>query len=239
VAHAPHLRLTVAERAELQRRTLRVLVGGQILAALAGSSASAGALLAFDITGSDALASLPLALVVVGSSLTVVPTSAISAAPGGASVSRSLATAAVGATGIVVAGALESFPLLCGASVAFGAGDSAVLLARYAAADLSAPEERGRAISRVVFATTFGAVVGPNLLSPAGAAASALRLPALTGLYLFAAGAFALGALVLFALLRPDPHAGATASSSSASSSACTSQACSALHRSPAGSPTA
>jgi hypothetical protein len=87
VAHAPHLRLTVAERAELQRRTLRVLVGGQILAALAGSSASAGALLAFDITGSDALASLPLALVVVGSSLTVVPTSAISAAPGGASVS--------------------------------------------------------------------------------------------------------------------------------------------------------
>lgn len=195
-----------AGRAALQRRTLRVLVGGQIFAALGGSGAAAGALLAFQITGSDALASLPLALVVVGAAASVVPISAVSRRAGRrVGLTLALGIAAAGAGGIVAAGALGSFALLCATSVPFGAGNTAVLLARYAAADLSAPSERGRAISRVVFATTFGAVVGPNLLAPAGNVATALHLPQLTGLYLFAAAAFSLGALVLFALLRPDP----------------------------------
>jgi MFS family permease len=205
-ADAVPLGLDVVDRAALQRRTLRILAGSQILAALGGSGAAAGALLAFEITGSDALASLPLALVVVGASATVVPISAISRRAGRrVGLTLALSTAAVGAVFIVVAGALESFPLLCMASIAFGAGNTAVLLARYAAADLSSPEERGRAISRVVFATTFGAVAGPNLLAPAGDLANAFGLPGLTGLYLVSAAAFALGAVVLFVLLRPDP----------------------------------
>jgi hypothetical protein len=79
------------------------------------------------------------------------------------------------------------------------------LLARYAAADLSTPERRARDIGYVVFAATFGGVAGPNLLDPAGRLAAALGLPELTGLYLVAAGSFALAALILFALLRPDP----------------------------------
>jgi MFS family permease len=135
-----------------------------------------------------------------------VPISALSRRAGRrAGLTVALAAAALGAVGVVVAGVLESFPLLCAASALFGAGNTAVMLARYAAADLSTPTERGRAIGRVVFATTFGAVAGPNLLAPAGAAARALGLPELTGLFLVAAAAFALAALVLFALLRPDP----------------------------------
>jgi hypothetical protein len=67
-----------AERAALQRRTLRVLVGAQLVAAVGVSGAAAGALLAFDITGSESLASLPLALIVVGSSAGVMPISALS-----------------------------------------------------------------------------------------------------------------------------------------------------------------
>jgi MFS family permease len=106
---------------------------------------------------------------------------------------------------------LDSFPLLCAASLLFGAGNTAVMLARYAAADLSTPAERGRAIGRVVFATTFGGVAGPNLLAPAGDVATALGLPELTGLYLFAVFAFALAGVLLFALLRPDPLKVATA----------------------------
>jgi predicted MFS family arabinose efflux permease len=86
-----------------------------------------------------------------------------------------------------------------------------VMLARYGAADLSMPAERGRAIGTVVFATTFGAVAGPNLLEPAGSVAGALGLPRLTGLYLCAAVAFAGAALLLMVLLRPDPLRVATA----------------------------
>jgi MFS family permease len=193
-------------RARLQQRTLRVLVGAQILSGLGGSAAAAGALLALDITGSEALASLPLALLVVGSSATVVPISALSRRAGRRTgLTVALAAAAAGAAGVVLAGVLESFVLLCAASAVFGSGNTAVMLARYAAADLSTPRERGRAIGRVVFATTFGAVAGPNLLAPAGDAAEALGLPALTGLYLFAAAAFVLAGLVLQLFLRPDP----------------------------------
>jgi len=196
----------------LQRRTLRVLVGAQLLAALGASGAAAGALLALDITGSASLASLPLALLVVGSSAAVVPISALSRRAGRrVGLTAALATAAFGAAGVVVAGVLESFTLLLVACAVFGAGNTAVMLARYAAADLSAPGERGSAIGRVVFAATFGGVAGPNLLAPAGSAATAVGLPELTGLFVFSAVAFALAGLVLCALLRPDPLQFATA----------------------------
>jgi len=198
--------LDPAARAALQRRTLRVLVGAQILGALGTSGAVAGALLALDITGSESLASLPLAMLVVGSSATVVPISVLSRRAGRrAGLTVALGAAGLGAAGMVLAGVLESFALLLAASVVFGAGNTAVMLARYAAADLSTPAERGRAIGRVVFATTFGGVAGPNLLAPAGSAATALGLPELTGLFVFATFAFALAALVLLVALRPDP----------------------------------
>ena len=162
-----------------------MLVAAQILGGLGQSGAAAGALLALDMTGSESLASLPLALLVVGSSASVVPISALSRRAGRrAGLATALAIATVGAIGVVAAGALDSFALLLAASAVFGAGNTAVMLARYAAADLSTPSERGRAIGLVVFATTFGAVAGPNLLEPSGRAAAALGLPELTGLYL-------------------------------------------------------
>jgi MFS family permease len=196
----------VNEREALQRRTLRVLVSAQVLSGLGGSGAAAGALLALDITGSDALASLPLALLVVGSASTVVPISALSRRAGRRTgLATALAIATVGAVGVVVAGELDSFALLLAASLLFGAGNTAVMLARYAAVDLSTPDERGRAIGRVVFATTFGAVAGPNLLEPAGSVATSLGLPELTGLFLISIAAFALAGLALTVFLRPDP----------------------------------
>jgi MFS family permease len=106
---------------------------------------------------------------------------------------------------VVAAGLLDSFALFLVASIVFGAGNTAVMLARYAAADLSTAAQRGRAIGTIVFATTFGAVAGPTLLDPTADVAVAFGLPALTGLYLFSAAAYALAALVLFAFLRPDP----------------------------------
>ena len=190
----------------LQRRTLRVLAAAQVLGGLGQSGAAAGALLALDMTGSESLASLPLALLVVGSSAAIIPVTALSARAGRrAGLAAALATATLGAVAVVTAGVLDSFALFLVASLAFGAGNTAVMLARYGAADLSTPGERGRAIGTVVFATTFGAVAGPSLLEPTGDAALALGLPELTGLYLFSAVAFALAALLLLAFLRPDP----------------------------------
>lgn len=196
----------MTQREALQRRTLRVLVAAQVLSGLGVSGAAAGALLGLDITGSDALASLPLALLVIGSASTVIPISALSRRAGRRiGLTTALAIATVGAIGIVAAGDMESFALLLLASLLFGAGTTAVMLARYAAVDLSTPDERGRAIGRVVFATTFGAVAGPNLMEPAGRVATAIGLPELTGLFLVSGIAFALSGLVLTVFLRPDP----------------------------------
>jgi len=178
--------------AALQRRTLRVLSCAQLFSALGGAGAAAGSLLALDISGSRALSSLPLALLLVGSSASVLPISALSRRAGRrAGLTVALATATVGSAGAVLAGVLANFELLCVACVLFGAGNTAVLLARYAAADLSSAEQRGRAIARVVFVTTFGGMAGPSLLAPAGTVAVSLGLPELTGLFVFSTAAFA------------------------------------------------
>jgi MFS family permease len=49
----------------------------------------------------------------------------------------------------------------------FGNGQSANLLSRYAATDLAEANQRGAAMSRILFASTFGAVLGPVLIKPA------------------------------------------------------------------------
>ncbi len=49
----------------------------------------------------------------------------------------------------------------------FGNGQASNLLSRYAATDLATIDERGRAMSRILFASTFGAVFGPLLIKPA------------------------------------------------------------------------
>jgi MFS family permease len=198
--------VTRSSLAALQRRTLRVLSCAQLFSALGGSGAAAGSLLALDISGSRSLSSLPLALLLVGSSANAVPSSALSRRAGRRTgLTVALATATVGSGGAVLAGVLANFELLCVASLLFGAGNTAVLLARYAAADLSSADQRGRAIARVVFVTTFGGVAGPNLLAPAGTVAVSLGLPELTGLFVFSTAAFALAGCLLLALLRPDP----------------------------------
>jgi MFS family permease len=202
----------------LQRRTMQVLVTAQLLGA-AGLAAggTAGALLAEHLTGSPAAAGVPLSLLVLGSGVGAVVVARVMADHGRRAglVAAYLAGAAGGAL-VVAAAGWESWPLLLAGSLLLGGGNAAVMLARYAAADLS--RHRARSISTVVTAASVGAVAGPNLLGPAGPLAEAVGLPAPTGLYLLAIPAFLGAALVLVAFLRPDPLqvARATAGSGSA-----------------------
>jgi len=191
----------------VRSRLLRVLIAAQVLGGLGqAAGGAAGALLARDIAGSDAAAGLPLSLLVAGSALAAIPASSLSRSSGRrAGLAAALVVGAVGAALCVLAGAIDDFPLLLFGCLLFGAGNTAVMLARYAAADLSEPERRARTIGLVVFATTFGAVAGPNLLEPAGDLAGSAGLPPLTGLFVLAAVAYVAAAAVLLALLRPDP----------------------------------
>ena len=189
----------------LQRRTVQVLVVAQLLGALGlAAGGTAGALLAEDLTGTPASAGLPLAVLVLGSGIGAVAITRLMDHAGrrvGLTVAH--LGGALGAAVAVAAAALGYWPLLLAGCALLGGGNAAVMLARYAAADLAS--RRGRSISTVVAAASVGAVVGPNLLGPAGAVARTLGFPEPTGLFLLAIPAFLAAALVLVAFLRPDP----------------------------------
>lgn len=102
--------------------------------------------------------------------------------------------------------AIHSFPLFLAGMVFMGMANSAVQLGRFAAAEVNKPEHRGRAISNVVIGGTIGAVVGPFVAGPAGALIGPWGIDELAGAYLVAAILFAVGAVVVFTGLRPDPR---------------------------------
>jgi MFS family permease len=98
-----------------------------------------------------------------------------------------------------------SVPLLFVGFFLFGGATAAGLQARYAAVDLASAALRGRHLSLIVWATTLGAVVGPNLAALAGASLDEYGVPTLAGPFFFSALLFGLVALLLVLLLRPDP----------------------------------
>lgn len=197
-----------ADRAALQRRTLRVLVGAQVLGGAGiGVGAAVSPLLAKDILDGDGtFAGLAFAALTFGAALAAVPLSRTMARRGRRpGLVRGYAVATIGAAAAVIAAEVASFPLLLLGMLLLGSGTSANLLARYAGADLAAPDRRARAISTVVWATTAGAVAGPNSLGPAGRLATTLGLPRMAGPYVVGMVCFAVAAVLVATLLRPDP----------------------------------
>ena len=184
-----------------------MLVAGQVLGGAATASGIAVAtILAKDLLGGDALAGLAFAGSTFGSAAAAVPLSRRVARVGRrAGMVWGYTIGGIGAVLCVLAAEVELFPLLLLGLFLFGSGTAANLLARYAAADLAPPEQRARMISFVVFATTAGAVTGPNVLEPSGRFAEWLGLPELSGPFLVSIACFAVAVVVEGALLRPDP----------------------------------
>jgi MFS family permease len=194
-------------RAALQRRTLRVLLISQVLAG-AGLAAgvSVGALLAEDLIGSRSAAGLPAALLTAGAAAASVGVGRLSQLRGRRpGLAAGYAAGALGGVGVVLGAATGSVALFLLALALYGAGTATNLQARYAGADLARPQERGRAVSTVLVATTLGAVVGPNLVDVTGEVAVRIGVPALAGPFLLAAAAYALAGIAVLMLLRPDP----------------------------------
>ena len=195
------------DRATLQRKVVRTLVGSQILGGVGMACGIAvGALIAEDLSGTEALAGVGTTAQVLGTALLTIPVARATAARGRRVGLRwGLAVAFVGAAVVLVAAVLRSFPLFVVGMFLFGGGTTANNQARYAAADLAEPAHRGRDLSIVVWATTIGSVVGPNLVGPGQALAHRLGLPELAGTFVFSLVGFVVAWLVVDRLLRPDP----------------------------------
>lgn len=195
------------ERVRVHRRTLKVVMFGQILGG-AGLAAgvTVGALLAEDMLGTNGLAGLPAALFTLGSAIAAYVVGGVSQRSGRRiGLGLGFAAGGSGALSVVIAAAIDSVPLLFAALLVYGAGTATNLQARYAGADLATPSTRGAAISVALVSTTLGAVAGPNLVEPLGQVALTLGLPALSGPFLLAAVAYSAAGVALFTLLRPDP----------------------------------
>ncbi|MET9950865.1 MFS transporter [Streptomyces sp. NPDC006339] len=191
----------------LRRRIQAVLIATQILGGLGSAIGFAlAAVLATEVSGTEALSGLASTAAVAGPALLAMPLAALMARRGRrAGLVLAYLVGAVGAGVAVLGATVGDFPLLLAGLVGFGAGSSANLAARFAAADLAEPDRRARAISTVVWATTIGAVLGPNIAAPAGASVAGLGIPPAAGPFVWAAGVFVAAAVMVALLLRPDP----------------------------------
>lgn len=190
-----------------QRRVVWVLVCAQVMGGLGiGATVSVGALLAADVSGSAAWSGMASTMSTLGAALLALPLARYARARGRrVALATGSALAAVSAVLLIVAAALPSFPLLLLAFAFAGAGMATNLQARFAATDLAAPQHRGRDLSLVVWSTTIGSVLGPNLIEPGEALGSLIGMPTLTGPFLFAFGAQAITVTIYAVFLRPDP----------------------------------
>jgi MFS family permease len=195
------------ERTALARRTLGVLMLSQALGSAGfASSVAVGALIAKDLLGADTFAGSAGATVTVGGAIASLVLAGIMSARGRRpGLLAGYGIASIGAVVAVVGAQNRWFWLFLVGSLLFGASQGANQLARFAAADLAPAEERGSYISKLLFASTFGGVLGPLLVGVTEAAGEAMGLWKLTGPYVVAIGFFALAAVNTSARLRPDP----------------------------------
>ena len=188
-------------------RTIRVLALGQVLSGFGlGSVLSIGSLLAKDLSGSEAWAGAAATFSTLGAAVWAIPLARLAYARGRR---RALATGATlaitGAATVIAAAQLRLFPLLLVAIFLLGAGSATTLQARFAATDIPALKKTGRSIGIVVWATTVGAVTGPNLFGPGEQLGKLLHMPHMTGPFLFTIVAQISATTVFWFGLKPDP----------------------------------
>ncbi|MFC7620048.1 MFS transporter [Microlunatus sp. GCM10028923] len=174
---------------------LRRIWGFAALGGLAQSLAgAAGGLLAQELGGTDLVAGIPATMLTLGAAGMAVLLSWITRRWGRLPALRLGCVAAAVGCAIVVAGGL---PGVLAGSLLIGAGNAAVMLSRYAAADLRPTVARARSIASVMVMITVGAVIGPNLLAPSAAVAGLIGASGLVGGYVVAGVVFVGAAAML------------------------------------------
>ena len=192
---------------QLYKRSLLVVVISQIFGG-AGLAAgvTVGALLAKEMLGGESYAGVPAALFTLGSALAAFLVGRISQKSGRRfGLSAGFIAGGIGAVDVILAATFDNVFLLFISLFIYGAGTSTNLQARYAGTDLANEKQRATAISIAMVSTTFGAVAGPNLVTPMGEIALSFGIPALAGPFILAAVAYLLAGLTFLIFLRPDP----------------------------------
>jgi MFS family permease len=196
------------ELARLRRRMRWVLF---LVAALGSTgyiaAVTVGTLVAAELSGGAALGGLPTTLTTIGTATAASLLVLLMLRAGRRSgMLAGLGMGVLGGAVVFVSVLAESIPLLLLGSAFTGFANAAGNLGRYIAADMAPSARRGSAIGLVVWGTTVGAVIGPNLTAPAGAIALSLGLPELAGAYATTVIFIGLAWLLSAVALRPEPY---------------------------------
>ncbi len=195
--------------AEVQRRTIRVLVLGQLAAAAALSSAvTVGAFVVQRILGQTTpWAGIATATVTTGTAFMSQVLARMMNRHGRRYGLRfGYGLAIVGGLTAGVGAEAKSLAVFVIGLFIYGSGQASNLLSRYAATDLAVADQRATAMSRILFASTFGAVLGPVLVQPAQwAGEEFFGWHKYTGPWIFSAGFFVFSLFNASLRLKPDP----------------------------------
>ena len=191
----------------LQARTVKVLASAQVLNGLGvAGTVAAGSLLVSSITDSETLAGLAQTFSVLGAAAFALPLARLTARGGRRlALSVGLLSGVIGSGFAILGGAERNIYFMLLGAFLVGSASAAGYQARFAAIDLATKESSAKQLSFVVWGSTVGAVVGPNLMDPAGGLAEKFGLPRLVGPYIISAVTLALAILVIQLFLRPDP----------------------------------
>jgi MFS family permease len=190
-----------------RRITITLLVVQSLVSAAFVASGTISVLVVAALSGGPTWAGLGTSIFQIGSALAALGVSAVSDRIGrrlGLALGLGLGVLGAGLSAMAIVDA--SLLLFLGASVLLGVASAAVRLARFAAAEVHAPESRGRAIATVVMGGAVGAVVGPLLIGPSARWAARLGSDELAGPFLTGIFILALAAVVVIAWLHPDPR---------------------------------
>jgi MFS family permease len=107
---------------------------------------------------------------------------------------------------VLVAIQTSSFALVLIGLMMMGMTNSAMLLGRFAAAEVNPPAQRGRAIAAVVLGGVIGTILARVSAVPMSGFVVRLGMDELAGAYLTTLVLFALASVFVFLGLRPDPR---------------------------------
>ncbi|MEO6606773.1 MAG: MFS transporter, partial [Aeromicrobium sp.] len=199
--------MTITAVDPTQKRIVSVLSLVQVIGGVGnGAGLAVGALLVKDVSGSSGWSGMAVVMLTLGAAAFTIPLANIAVRLGRRpALTLGWLCGASGAAVTVLGAELIALPIVLLGLVLFGASTAANLQSRFAAVDRAQPGQIGRALSLVVWSTTVGAVIGPNLTGPGATVADSVGIPDLAGPMLFSAAGFATAGILTFILLRPDP----------------------------------
>jgi len=204
-----HALTTTSPRGTVRAKLMTTLFVAQVCGSTGHSiSLAVGSIMAASITGTNTWSGVPIAVGALGTALASWPLARLMDRTGrrpGLALGYGLAV--VGAVLGLLGVAVRSFPLMLAGMALFGIASTSNLLARYAAADVSRPEQRGRAMGIIVGGSALGSIIGPNLMAPALALGARLGIPDTASPFLVSVAGYGVAAVLTFLFLRPDPLA--------------------------------